>query len=82
MKCWGVHGYSSGSTTVNGGLTTKATATASEPLHPLVIRAPPFLLEQGRDSPISIAAIFTGQRDDPCPQSVLALKCGWAHTAG
>src|SRR4029077_6958340 len=47
-----------------------------EPLHSLVIRAPPFLLEQGRDSPISIAAIFTHQRDDPNPQSVLVLRSG------
>jgi len=45
-----------------------------EPLHTRVIRAPPFLLEQSRDSPISIATIFTGQRDDPDPQSVLVLR--------
>jgi hypothetical protein len=47
-----------------------------EPLHPLVSRAPPFLLEQGRDSPISIAALCTGQRDAPDSQSVRVLRLG------
>jgi hypothetical protein len=44
--------------------------------NPPALRAPPFLLEQGGDPPISVAAILVGQHDDPCPQSVLVIPLG------
>jgi hypothetical protein len=51
---------------------------APDPLHTLMVHMPTLVFEKGRDPPISIAAIFSGEiKDEPC-QSLLVvpLKLG------